>query len=136
MVIICADINHPPMSTTIPIFMEPSAPPPSHPSNIKHVTFQTPDKHMTSVPQTSKGPSTRQTSTTPAESFSHTSQHLKIPAKQAINNNSSIPEGVNIKERIGNMGLMWSRTYATHHCEKPLLQLFSTKGCPVNCGPA
>ena len=39
--IIGADIKHPPMSTPIPIFIAPSAPPPAHPSNIQHVEFQT-----------------------------------------------------------------------------------------------
>ena len=80
--------------------MEPSAALPSHPSNTQHVTFQTPDKHMTSVPQTSKGTSPRQPSTTSADYFAQTPQHLKISSKQAINNKSSIPEGLNIKERI------------------------------------
>ena len=31
---------------------------------------------------------------------------------------------------------MWPRTYTTHHRAKPLLQLLSTEGCPVNFGPA
>ena len=123
------------MSTSIPIFMELSAPPPAHPSDLQHVKFQTPDKHMTSVPQTSKGPSLKQPSTAPADSFAHTPQHLKISVKQAINNKSSIPEGLNIKDRIFKMELMWPRTYATLHHAKPLLQSFSTEGCPVNCGP-
>ena len=120
----------------IPIFMAPSAPPPEQPSNIQHVEFQTPDKHMTSAPETSKGPSLRQPYITPSDSYDHTSQHLKISLKHAINNNSSIPEGLNIKEIIGKMGLIWQRTYATHHRVKPLLQLLYTEGCPVNCGPA
>ena len=91
---------------------------------------------MTSVPQTSKGPSLRQPSTTPADSFSQTSQHLKISAKQAINNERSIRKGLNIRDVIGKLGLMWLHTYATHHCEKPLLQPLYTQGCPVICGPA
>ena len=91
---------------------------------------------MTSVPQNSKGPSLRQQHITPSDSYNQTSQHLNISVNQAINKNSSIPEGLNIKERIGNMGLIWPRTYATRHSEKPLLQLLSTEGCPVNCGPA
>ena len=94
------------------------SPPTSHPSNLQHVKFQTPDKHMTSVPQTSKGPSLRQPSTTPADSFTQTIQHLKIASKQAINKKIFIPEGLNIKERIGNLGLMWPRTYATKNCSK------------------
>ena len=110
------------MITPIPILMAPSAPPPAHPSNIHHVHFQTPYKHMTSVPQTSKGTSLRQPPTEPADSFAQTSKHLKISAKQAINNKKYIPEGMNIKEMIGNMVLMWPRTYATHHGAKPLLQ--------------
>ena len=31
---------------------------------------------------------------------------------------------------------MWTRTYATHHRAKPIIQSFSTEGYPVNCGPA
>ena len=90
---------------------------------------------MTSVPQTSRGGSLRQPSTTPDNSFSQKSQHLKISAKKAINNEFSIPEGMNIKERIGKLGLMWPRTYITRHHEKSLLQSFSTEGCPFNCDP-
>ena len=90
---------------------------------------------MTSVPQNSKGPSMRQPFTTPAESYAQTYQHLKISAKHVINNESSIPEGLNIKERIGKLVLMWLRIYATHHNEKHLLQSFSTEGSPVNCDP-
>ena len=79
---------------------------------------------MTSVHHTSKGISTRQLSTTPAESFAQKYQHLKILAKKAINNDSSIPEGLNIKERICKLELMWTRTYTNHHRAKHLLQSF------------
>ena len=123
------------MSTSIPIFMVTSFPSPTHPSNLQHLNFQTPEKHSISVPQTSKGPSMRQPSTTPDESFAQTSQHLKISENHAINNESSIPEWLNTKERIGKLGLIWPRTYTTHHCAKTLLQSFSTKGHPVNCDP-
>ena len=34
------------------------------------------------------------------------------------------------------MGLIWMRTYTTHHSENNLLQLLSTEGFPFNCGPA
>ena len=91
---------------------------------------------MTSFPHNSKGPSLRQPSTTPDDSYAQTSQHLKISAKQVIKNESSISEGLNIKERIGNLVLMWPRIYATHHRAKPLMKLFSTEGFPINCGPA
>ena len=77
----------------------------------------------------------RQPSTTPADSYTQTFQHLKISAKQAIKNESSIPERLNIKEIIGNLGLMCLHTYDTYHLEKPLLQLLYTEVCPVNCGP-
>ena len=90
---------------------------------------------MTSFPHTSKVLSPRQLSTTPAESFAQKFQHLRISAKKAINNDRSILEGLNIKYRIGNMRLMWLCTCASNHLEKPLLQSFSTEGCPINCGP-
>ena len=109
---------------------------PVHPSNVQHATFQTPDKHMPSFHQTSKGTSPRQPSTTPSGYFSQNSQHIKISAKQAINNESSILEGMNIKERIGNLGLICLRTYATRHRAKPILQSLSTEVCPVNYQPA
>ena len=41
-----------------------------------------------------------------------------------------------IKETIGKVGLMWPRTFAQHHPATPLLQKFSTEGCPADCGPA
>ena len=91
---------------------------------------------MASVPQTSEGTSLRQPSTTSAESFAQTSQHLNISTNQAINYERYIPEGLNIKEIIGNMELMGPLTYATHYSEKRLLQLLSTESCPVNCVPA
>ena len=53
-----------------------------------------------------------------------------------IKNESSIPEGLNIKERIVKFGIMWPCTYATHHHAKPHLRLLSTEGCPASCGPA
>ena len=124
---ICADLKHPPMPTPIPIFMAPSSPPPAQPSNIQHVDFQTPDKDMTPVPQTSKGPSLRQPSTTPADSLAKISQHLKISVKQAIRNKISILEGLNIKERIGKLVFMWLFTCTTHHHKKTLLKSFSTE---------
>ena len=102
--------------------MELSSPLPAHPSNLHHVKFQTPEKHMTSVPQTLKGPSMRQPLTTPANYFAQIPQHLKLSAKKVINNEISILEGLNIKERIGKLGLMWPRTYATHNFAKTLLQ--------------
>ena len=38
-------------------------------------------------------------------------------------------------EILVKMGLMWPRTYATHHRAKPLLQSLYTEDCPVNCVP-
>ena len=124
------------MSKPIPIFMAPSDPPPAHPSNLQHIKYQTPDKRITPLHHDSKGPSLRQPSTKPADSFIHTSQNLKISANQAINNEIYIPEGLNIKERIGKLGLMWPRTYATKNRAKPLLQSLSTEVSPFNCGPS
>ena len=122
------------MSTPIPIFMAPSAPPAANPSNLQPVESQTLEKYMTSVPNMEKGTSLKLPSITPADSFYQTSQHIKISENQAISNKSSLPEGLNIKEIICKLGLMWSCTYANHHRKKPLLQPFSTEGCPVNCG--
>ena len=129
-------INHPPMSIPITIFVEPSAPPPAKPSKLQPVKFQTSDKGMTPVPKTAKGNSLKLPSTIPADSFAQTSQHLKISANQAISNKISIAEGINSKDRIGKLRIMWHITYSTHHCEKYLLQSFSTYVSPVNSGPA
>ena len=120
--IIGADLKHPPISTPISIFMAPSSPTPTQQSILQHVEFKNPDKHMTSVFQTSQGPSLKQPPTTPADYFAQTSQHLKVSSKQAISNEISIPEGLNTKERIGELRLMWPLTYATHHRAKYLLQ--------------
>ena len=107
-------------------------------TSIKYSTCEISNPRQTHdiIPQTSKGPSLRQPSTTPADSFTQKPQHLKILVNQAINTESYIPEGLNIKEIIGNLGLMWPLIYTTHHCEKIILQQFSTGGCPINCGPA
>ena len=112
-----ADLNHQPMSTPISIFMGPASLTPANPSKIQPVELQTLEKDMTSVPNTEKGLSLKLPSTTHADSFAQTSQHIKISAKQTMSNESSIPEGMNIKDRIGNLGLMWPRIYATHHSE-------------------
>ena len=69
------------------------------------------------------------------KSLAQTCQYLKISANQKINNESSIPDVLNIKEKIGMMGIMWPRMYATRHLTKYLLQSFSTEGYTVNCGP-
>ena len=104
--------------------MGPASLTPANPSNIQPVELQTLDKDMISVPNTEKGLSLKLPSTTHADSFAQTSQHLKISVNQEISNEISIPEGLNIKERIGNLGIMWPRTYDTHHRAKPLLIFF------------
>ena len=65
-----------------------------------------------------------------------TQREIKLATKEAIKKEATIPEDIPIKESIGKVGLMWPRTYAKHHPATPLLQKFSTDGCPADCGPA
>ena len=99
-------------------------------------------RYNISVPKKERGTSLKPPSTTPAETKGNTNplyqtyQHLKVSANQSISNESYILAGINTKDRIGNLGIMCSRMYATYHSTKPLLQSFSTEGYPVKCGPA
>ena len=63
-------------------------------------------------------------------------REIKLATKEAVKKEATIPEDVPIKETIGKVGLMWPCTYAQHHPATPLLQKFSTEGCPADCGPA
>ena len=58
----------------------------------------------------------------------------KAHQAEAIKNEIAIPDGLQIKEKLGKQGLMWPRTHSLHHAAAPLLQGYATNGCPVNCG--
>ena len=45
-----------------------------------------------------------------------------------------IPPSIPVKEDIGKYGLMWPRGLATAHPAAPMLNEFSTMGCPVDTG--
>ena len=64
-----------------------------------------------------------------------TAKEIVLATTKAIRTEATIPEDIPIKERIGKIGLMWPRTHALNHPATPLLQEFSTKGCPADCGP-
>ena len=64
-----------------------------------------------------------------------TQKEIKLATKEAIRREPTIPEDLPIKEKIGKIGLMWPHTYALQHPAVPLLQKFSTTGCPTDCGP-
>ena len=64
-----------------------------------------------------------------------TAKEIVMATRNAIKREPTIPEDIPIKERIGKIGLMWPRTHAMKHPAVPLLQKFSTEGCPADCGP-
>ena len=51
-------------------------------------------------------------------------------------NNTIFPQDLPIPSTIGKnkIGLMWPRGIATYHPAAPLLQQYSTSGCPADCG--
>ena len=63
-----------------------------------------------------------------------TPTELDTLTNNSITNNDCIPDHIPIKETIGKIGLMWPRTYSIHHPAKDLLNIYATKGCPVECG--
>lgn len=89
--------------STIKQIMAPPAPPHEKQSSFQHVEFQTADKDIKSVSNTERGISMKPPSTKPAgtkvnmNSLAQTPQILKITANQEINNEISIPDGLNIK---------------------------------------
>ena len=93
------------MSTLFPVFTDSAYPRPT--SNISQIMAP-------SAPPNSK-PLLLQHVELPAKSnintLAQTSQNLKIWAKQAMDENISIPDGLIIKENIGKLGLMWLSAY-------------------------
>jgi hypothetical protein len=53
-----------------------------------------------------------------------------------INSNNLFPTEIPIQSTIGKLGLMWPRGFAFAHDAAPLLNSYSTQGCPTDCGPA
>ena len=53
---------------------------------------------------------------------------------EKILDGSAFPEDIPVKDDIGKIGLMWPRGLAKFHDAAPLLNVYSTKGCPVDCG--
>ena len=51
-----------------------------------------------------------------------------------LNNPSTFPPEVSVKEKIGKLVLMWPRNYALDHPAIPLLFEYTQHGCPVDCG--
>jgi hypothetical protein len=66
----------------------------------------------------------------------------KLPMKQLIaetiaNADDLLPPEIPLKEEIGKkIGLMWPRGPALLHSASSRLNMYSTDGCPVDCGPA
>ena len=51
-----------------------------------------------------------------------------------LNNPSTFPTEVPVKEIIGNLGLICTRHYVLDHPQTRLLFHYSQHGCPVDCG--
>ena len=57
--------------------------------------------------------------------------------KDILNSNTIFPEELDIGAEIGKekrVGLMWPTSHALEHEAAPLLDAYSTHGCPVDCG--
>ena len=72
-------------------------------------------------------PTTKQLTMTPNEQKTYISQLLQ--------DETTFPSEVPIKETIGKSMLMCPRTYSDFHKATPLLNYYAKNGCPVNCGP-
>ena len=59
--------------------------------------------------------------------------------EEILHNNNIFPEELDIASEIGKIykdkiGLMWPTSFAKEHEAAPLLDAYSTHGCPVECG--
>jgi hypothetical protein len=70
----------------------------------------------------------------PINTLAATPEETKLITNNSIATDENIPNYIPIKETIGKIGLMWPRTYSIHHPAKDLLNIYATRGCPVDCG--
>ena len=60
---------------------------------------------------------------------------MKRISSLAIEEETSIPDDIPVKEVVGKFGLMHPTSYALEHDAASLLQDWAENGCPVDTGP-
>ena len=99
--------------------------------NRQQVTKDTPSPTPSEVPSQPPSPPSSPAEPLPLAPTVEEQQHNLL---QAIKKDDNIPSDIPIKSSLGKSQLMCPRTHCLSHPAAPLLQQYSTTGCPVDCG--
>ena len=78
-------------------------------------------------------PPTPPTNPFPNPNLEMTPEEEQFSISNLINDPSTLPPEVPIKEKNGKLGLMWPRNYALDHPVIPLIIDYAQNGCSVDC---